>query len=200
MRKEDAKESDIYILTTQFFSKLEDEGPESISSWTAKKGIDIFEKKLIFIPVNKDIHWSLFVIVNPGKVMNIIDFYDKQTEAGDESEMDVNDEETDVPFILFLDSLRAHKPSRLRQSLYKWLNFEADRLKKFAKHSPFQKQTMPVCFPNGKFAFMLAPFFQYALALTLSYTSKLLLRIIVGIVVSLCAGLLMPFGTCEITF
>ena len=38
--------------------------PSSVASWTKK--IDIFKKKLIFVPVNDDKHWSLCVIVNPG--------------------------------------------------------------------------------------------------------------------------------------
>ena len=32
--------------------------------WT--KRINIFEKDLVFIPINEDLHWSLAVIVNPG--------------------------------------------------------------------------------------------------------------------------------------
>jgi Ulp1 family protease len=44
-------------------STLEEE-PSSVASWTKK--IDIFKKKLIFVPVNADNHWSLCVIVNPG--------------------------------------------------------------------------------------------------------------------------------------
>ncbi len=155
-RKEDAKESDIYILSTQFFSKLEDDGPESVSSWTAKKGIDIFEKKLFFIPVNKDIHWSLFVIVNPGNVMSTV----MNIHSDDKNQMDINDEESDVPFILFLDSLRAHKPNRLRKHLYEWLKFEAKRLKKFPIPDPFNAYTMPVCFPKGNFLFRFAPFYH----------------------------------------
>jgi Ulp1 family protease len=48
-------------------STLEEENdPSSVASWTKKKKIDIFKKKLIFVPVNADLHWSLCVIVNPG--------------------------------------------------------------------------------------------------------------------------------------
>ena len=49
---------------------LKDDGPESVASWTANKGIDIFKKKLIFIPVHADVHWSLCVVVNPGHIAN----------------------------------------------------------------------------------------------------------------------------------
>ena len=54
-------------------TKLKDKGPDFVSSWTAKKGIDIFKKKLIFIPVHADVHWSLCVVVNPGHIANNYD-------------------------------------------------------------------------------------------------------------------------------
>lgn len=51
-------------------STLASDGAKAVSSWTAKKRIDIFEKKLIFVPVNSDLHWSLCVVVNPGFIAN----------------------------------------------------------------------------------------------------------------------------------
>lgn len=52
---------------------LKDDGKKSVESWTANKGIDIFKKKLIFIPVHEDCHWSLCVVVNPGHIANNYD-------------------------------------------------------------------------------------------------------------------------------
>jgi len=52
---------------------LKDEGPEAVSSWTAKKSINIFKKKFVFIPVNADLHWSLCVVVNAGLIANWYD-------------------------------------------------------------------------------------------------------------------------------
>ena len=49
---------------------LKNDGPESVASWTANKNINVFQKKLIFIPVNADLHWSLCVVVNPGLIAN----------------------------------------------------------------------------------------------------------------------------------
>ena len=54
-------------------STLASDGAKAVSSWTAKKKIDIFEKKLIFVPVNSDLHWSLCVVVNPGSISNNYD-------------------------------------------------------------------------------------------------------------------------------
>ncbi len=49
---------------------LKEKGPNAVTSWTEKKNIDLFQKKFVFIPVNADLHWSLCVVVNPGKVAN----------------------------------------------------------------------------------------------------------------------------------
>lgn len=123
-RKLGLDEKLVHVFTTQFFSRLEDEGVDAITSWTAKKGVDIFEKKFIFIPVNKDTHWSLLVIVNPGKIQNRIDI-DTLENIDDENE------DVEFPFILFMDSLRLHKKKKMKLLIYKWLNSEAQRLGKF---------------------------------------------------------------------
>jgi Ulp1 family protease len=47
---------------------LKNDGPAAVSSWTAKKHINVFQKRLVFVPVNADLHWSLCVIVNPGLI------------------------------------------------------------------------------------------------------------------------------------
>ena len=49
---------------------LKERGPKAVTSWTGKENIDLFQKKFVFIPVNADLHWLLFVVVNPGKVAN----------------------------------------------------------------------------------------------------------------------------------
>ncbi|GFH58426.1 hypothetical protein CTEN210_14902 [Chaetoceros tenuissimus] len=121
----------VHVFTTQFYTKLEEEGVESVKSWTAKKNIDIFEKKYVFVPVNKDIHWSLLVIVNPGNI-----FSDDDEEARNQN--------LEHPYILFMDSLRAHKKARLQKTLHKWLNAEAARLGKFDRKDPYENSTCPV--------------------------------------------------------
>lgn len=134
----------VHVFTTQFYTKLEQEGVESVISWTAKKNIDIFEKKYVFVPVNKDTHWSLLVIVNPGKIIS-----DDDEEA--------SNKHLEHPYILFMDSLRAHKKAKLQKTLYKWLNAEAARLHKFDRKNPFSHLTCPVENPPGKFLRRLEP-------------------------------------------
>ena len=87
-------------------------------SWTAKKNINIFEKKFIFIPINKDLHWSLCVVVNPGAIEN----------ASKEDRQNLT-----VPCLIFMDSLNLHKKETVRKNIQKWLNAEWIRLKEKEK-------------------------------------------------------------------
>jgi Ulp1 family protease len=44
---------------------LKEKGTKAVASWTGKKNKNLFQKKLVFIPVNADLHWLLCVVVNP---------------------------------------------------------------------------------------------------------------------------------------
>ena len=113
-----------------------------MESWTARRKIDIFEKKFIFIPINDFLHWSLCVVVNPGKIENA---YNCDGDEGGEK---------DAPFLLFLDSLKAHKKEKVKRHIYSWLNLEAKRLKKFQhlhNGKAFWLKSMPLFEPIGKF-------------------------------------------------
>ena len=66
-------DSNVHFFTSHFMTTLKNDGPESVASWTSKKNINVFQKKLIFIPVNADLHWSLCVVVNPGLIANCFD-------------------------------------------------------------------------------------------------------------------------------
>lgn len=140
-----SSKSKIHIFTTQFFSALEDNGVDAVTKWTARKDIDIFDKKFILIPINKDLHWSLCVVVNPGKITN-----------GDKILPNMNDIEEgmdlDAPFLLLMDSLRMHKKGRIQSQVYDWLNSEAKRLGRFddlrTEAGIFNKRTMPMFDPR----------------------------------------------------
>lgn len=94
----------------------------------------------------------MVVIVNPGKLMNVHELL--KLEDHDAVNKEEDEVKMDVPFILFLDSLRAHNKKSLKKHLYGWLNFEAKRLDKFPKLQkdmiPFNNITMPLCAPKGK--------------------------------------------------
>ena len=68
-RKEPA-ESKVHFFTSHFFTTLQENDVQGVSSWTVKKKIDVFNKSFIFLPINEYLHWSLCVVVNPGEIMN----------------------------------------------------------------------------------------------------------------------------------
>lgn len=128
------------MFTSHFYSTLEKKGGvEKVSTWTLRRKIDIFEKKFIIIPgsllkniltctyipsfvsVNKHLHWSLCVVVNPSWIINHEKFVENHAAmTADESEMP-------MPCIVFLDSLKAHGKSRVGMNIRKWLNAEWSR-------------------------------------------------------------------------
>jgi sentrin-specific protease 7 len=116
---------------------LNDAGPESVQSWTAKKGINVFKKKLIFIPINKDLHWSLCVVVNPGSIPY----------SGEEPKP-----EDQLPCLIFMDSLKMHNKNQVSKNIRKWLNSEWQRLKadETKVSSPFAVKNFTLFNPAGK--------------------------------------------------
>ena len=60
----------VHFFTSHFYSTLREEGVDAISNWTTNKGINVFTKKIIFLPINESLHWSLCAVVNPGSILN----------------------------------------------------------------------------------------------------------------------------------
>ena len=100
-------------------------------------------------------HWSLFVIVNPGMIGKMID---EDGASIEEIEQEDNfatakaDQAVPVPFILFMDSLRSHNTKTLSKHIHGWLNMEASRLGKFqGRHGdPFTPKRMVTLQPKGE--------------------------------------------------
>ena len=76
--------SAIHIFSTQFMTTLCDAGVSGVASWTAKKSMNIFEKRYLIIPVHASVHWSLFVVVNPGKIL--VNYIDQEYMPEDEED------------------------------------------------------------------------------------------------------------------
>lgn len=132
--------SDVHFFTSHFMTTLKGKGPEAVVSWTEKKDINIFEKKLIFIPVNADLHWSLLVVVNPGLIANVNN--DDFLEAEDHS------------FILFLDSLKMHNKNVYAKHIRQWLNSEHRRLGRGEvgdRVDPFTHDSVQVVSPKSMY-------------------------------------------------
>jgi len=62
-------------------TSLKDRGADAITAWITKKPVKVFKKKLIFVPVHAQAHWSLCVIVNPGLIANT---YNKDVSESEE--------------------------------------------------------------------------------------------------------------------
>lgn len=91
--------------------------------------------------MNKSLHWSLCVVVNPGAIQNRV--------YNDENQHD-NQHDDPFPCILFFDSLKAHCKGRVALNVRKWLNCEWDRL--YPRNDvkrPFQSKSMMIYCPKG---------------------------------------------------
>ena len=60
--------TDFHVFRSHFFSKLEEFGPNAILSWS--NNMNIFERSVIFIPVNESNHWTLLAVVNCGSIIS----------------------------------------------------------------------------------------------------------------------------------
>ena len=135
-------DSETHFFPTRFFTALDEDGPAAVSAWTAKENIDIFNKRLVFIPVKHAcLHSSLCVVVNPGAIPN--EYVDEDDQSEDQ----------DFPCILFLDLSKKHEKAKVANKVRKWLNTEAKRLGKFGEleaRTPkvFNKDTMEVFDPK----------------------------------------------------
>ena len=63
-RKEPAEDNNFIICNTQFYTTMVTNGIEHAMNWSYRKDTDVFSKKNILIPVNKDKHWSLCAVYN----------------------------------------------------------------------------------------------------------------------------------------
>ena len=113
------------------------EGAEAVRSWTARKQINLFDKRLIFVPVNKDLHWSLCVVVNPGAIA-----------AAVKGKTGIDDP---IPCLLFFDSLKSHDRQEISQNIQEWLNNEW-KTKKDTLESPFTNKSFQIFSPTGTFS------------------------------------------------
>ena len=109
------KRAKIHAFTCLFYTKLmEGKLPQEqhllVSRWTKK--IDLFDMDYIIVPVNLTGHWSLFVIVKPGRLV--------ETTAPSSSSH--SDPVTTVfPYILHMDSLQLHSASTITSNLRNYL-------------------------------------------------------------------------------
>jgi Ulp1 protease family, C-terminal catalytic domain len=137
--------SNIHYFTTLFFTTLEKKGTDGVSRWTEKRGVDVFTKKFIFIPINKNQHWSLCVVINPGSIVEHLKLLEVDTKQVNY----VLKEDDPFPCLLFFDSLKTHAKGRFGKLIRNWLNSEWQRLHpKHALDAPFTADTMKLYSPE----------------------------------------------------
>jgi sentrin-specific protease 2 (axin associating molecule) len=59
-RNENQSYPALHAFSTFFYPKLKHNGYSSVKRWT--RGINLFEKELILVPIHQKVHWSLVVI------------------------------------------------------------------------------------------------------------------------------------------
>jgi len=124
----------VLFLDAEFYRCLSDHPSKDIglaSKYTNSRGINIFNKKMIVIPVNGQRHWSLAVLINCGHTVEAKSF-------------------SEFPMLLFLDSLPGiHKMKEVKDNLLRWLNGEFDRLYPQKKPDPFTTANVHAFKPKG---------------------------------------------------
>lgn len=134
--------SNIHYFSTQFLTKLishkQGFGVGAARRWCKRAAINIFEKKFLFLPFNKDDHWSLFVVVNPGEICRCDD-----------------GSRTDSPFtcIMLFDSypsIHGRHQYSLRSNIIKWLNNEWKAAAISTVVEPFNQESIVFLTPKGR--------------------------------------------------
>ena len=105
-----------------------------VERWT--RGVDVFAKKFLLVPVVEDLHWSLAIVCHPGELA-------KRALARERRELDVGatedeDEDEDCPArpcVIHMDSLRMHSAKKIE----KWLRcfLEMEWRKRHSDEEPF---------------------------------------------------------------
>ncbi len=80
----------------------------TVLNWTINRDIEVFSKKMVFVPTHKNQHWSLTVIINA----DLVDHFDEVNET------------SEIPCILHLDGLSLHNRKEIATNLRIWLNAE----------------------------------------------------------------------------
>ena len=122
------------------------EGYKAVRRWT--KGVDLFSKDFVFVPVNEYLHWALIVLYQPGEharaqLANGTDGADDH--ATDEDEDDEVDKPPPTcapnqPCLLYVDSMNKSKP-RAYALLKAYLHLEY--MEKFGKKAGVKRGRAP---------------------------------------------------------
>ena len=127
----------VYIFTSFFWKKLikikdnknmNKETVKQLFRWT-KHIKSIFDKKYLIIPKCENLHWELIIICFAGKVIK--QYQMEQSDEDDEDmEEDAEEKDFEQPCIAILDSMNGNRKASDFKLIRKWLNLEAENMKK----------------------------------------------------------------------
>jgi Ulp1 protease family, C-terminal catalytic domain len=106
------------VFPSHFYTALVGE-EQNVSACTSN--INIFEKRVVFIPICQANHWTLCVIVNPGAVIEAR-AYPKGPKFSDR-----------ISCMILMNSLKSGDDSesiKVQATVLKWLNREWDRIRR----------------------------------------------------------------------
>ncbi len=150
------RQKKIHFFSTHFYSQLSRTGADirnaadrynNVQNWT--NGIDFFNMDYVFVPVNDQLHWSLFVICNPGKIQYLSNRRNVSSSSIIHLDQEEEEEEEEVSSscIIVFDSLRCHKKETVIGYLYDYLECEWERRNAGEKRK-FSISNMPMISPT----------------------------------------------------
>ncbi|KAH8091598.1 hypothetical protein JL720_5908 [Aureococcus anophagefferens] len=142
--------SEVHAFSSHFFTKLQEEGlraPDGkdraydrVERWT--RGVDVFSKKFLVVPIVEHLHWSLAIVCHPGALVRVVrDRIAREEEEAEERARGEDDDESDAPridataepsgapppprpCIIFMDSLKMHSAPKVERFLRAFLELE----------------------------------------------------------------------------
>ena len=146
-----------HVFSTFFFTKLSEaprhasgEAYEKVKSWC--RGVDLFAKDALFVPVNEHLHWSLAVVLRPGAAAPPASgaVVDLAASSDDDAAAAAAEAPTPAgPCVLVMDSLRSHDASRIAAYVRSFLRAAwADRPGAPGCDRRFEEASMPVVLPD----------------------------------------------------
>lgn len=128
----------VHVFSSHFYTKLhedrianrkadQEKAYDRVERWT--RGIDIFTFDFVLVPIVEHLHWSLAVLCHPSRLIDGDDACrGRRKPASAVTDLTGDDDDDQpVPCIIFLDSLKMHKPSTVSFNLRTWLALEADK-------------------------------------------------------------------------
>ena len=118
--------SEVHAFSSHFFTKLQEEGlrapdgkdraHDRVERWT--RGVDVFSKKFLVVPIVADQHWSLAIVCHPGALVRVVRDRVGGATARPRRSCAAR------PCIIFMDSLKMHKPAKVERFLRAFLECE----------------------------------------------------------------------------